>query len=119
MNENDIADKRNIKEFKGITFSKYKKSDAKKELLNNIYKGKLEKTIYWSAELICSGNFMELWEIILQYMSKYIHIGNPKLPIYVSMRFDNFRDIIESGYIGNELSMRNNSKIRRIFSKIY
>ena len=26
MNENDIADKRDIKEFKGITFSKYKKS---------------------------------------------------------------------------------------------
>ena len=27
MNENDITDKRNIKEFKGITFSKYKKAD--------------------------------------------------------------------------------------------
>ena len=30
MNENDITDKRNIKEFKGITFSKYKKSAVKK-----------------------------------------------------------------------------------------
>ena len=35
MNKNDISDKRLIKEFKGITFSKYKKSDVKKELLKN------------------------------------------------------------------------------------
>ena len=40
MNENDIADKRNIKEFRGITFSKYKKADAKKELLNNLNTGR-------------------------------------------------------------------------------
>ena len=46
MNENDIADKRNIKEFKGITFSKYKKSDAKKELLNNLNTGKID--LCWS-----------------------------------------------------------------------
>ena len=43
MNENDITDKRTIKEFKGITFSKYKKTDAKKELLNNLSIAKIKK----------------------------------------------------------------------------
>ena len=114
----EINDVRLIKDFRGMTFSKYQKSKVKKELLNNIYKGKLENSVYWAGELVCSGNFMDLWEIILQYMGKYIHLGNPKLPIYISMRFDNFKQIIDNGYIGNELSMRNNPKIRRIFTEL-
>ena len=113
-----INDIRTPSQFKGISFSKYKKIEVRDQLLNNMCNGKVEPACYWAAELICAGHFMELWEAIIHYIGKHIHLGNPKLVIYLEMRFTIFRNIMSQGYFINEIELRNNDKIRKLFAEV-
>ena len=68
VNDNtEINDIRTQPQFRGITFSNFKKPDVRKQFIENMKKGKLEPACYWCAELICAGHFAEVWEIILHY----------------------------------------------------
>lgn len=118
MNNIEINDKRNINEFKNISFSGFQKNKVKVELIKNIINNKIEQSSYWSIELITAGHFIELWNIIIHIASKYIHIGNPKLSIYLALRYNHFKNILINGYINNELKLRNNQKIRKLFAEI-
>lgn len=118
MNDIDINDIRTPAEFKSISFSNYKTTAVIKELLNSMINCKIEYACNWSAELICAGHYSEVWNTILIFIGKHIHLGNPKLPIYIENRFNKFKEIVSNGYVDNELTMRNNEKIRKLFAEI-
>jgi hypothetical protein len=115
-----INDIRIQSEFRGISFSKYKLTDVKTALLESIMKGKahIETSCNWTAELVCSGHFMDIWEVVLHYLGKYIHLGNPRLTVYLENRFTIFRNIISQTNYTSELQLRNNTNIRKLFAEV-
>ena len=114
----EINDIRNNQDFKGISFSNFKKQDVKQRLFDNIHNQEIEPACYWCAELICSGHFGELWELLINYISKHIHVGNPKIIIYLDMRYTTFRNIMNQDCVLSDLEARNNEKIRKLFAEI-
>jgi hypothetical protein len=114
----EINDIRSHSEFKSISFSKYKKTEVRKEMVQNMLKGKVEPACYWCAELICAGHFGDIWEVILYYVGKHIHLGNPKIVLYLQMRFELFKSIMSDGRYYDELQVRNNQTLRKLFAEI-
>ena len=108
-----IEDDRTIEQFKVTTFSKYKRTDVKKEWLNCMIKGQIEAVCHWTIELLCSGLLLDLWELIFLFSFKYIR--NPKVALYLDMRYQQFK---KDANTTDELSLRNNEEIRKLFLEI-
>jgi len=114
----EINDIRSIGDFSISSFSKYKKTEVSKMFLKSLNDRSEETACYWSVEMICSGMYLELWTIIIKFVAKYIYIGNPQLPKYISKRIDDFKVIVKTDYDNNELLMRNDNKIRKLFAEV-
>ena len=113
-----INDIRIPAQFKGFSFSEFKKTEVKNQFIESLKKGKIEPSCYWCAELICAGHFIDVWECILHFYGKHIHIGNPKIAVYLEKRYMIFRNIIEQGYFLSILELRNHGTIRKLFAEI-
>lgn len=114
----NINDIRTQSEFKTFSFSNYKKSEVKTQLLDCIHKNKLEDALYWCAELVCSGHTNDIWEICFHYFCKYIHLANPKLIVHLERRYQIFNNIITAKYYLKELDIRNFANVRNLFAEI-
>ena len=56
----------------------------KKSLVDAMTKGAIEESNYWGAELVCCGCFLELWEVLFEFMSRNVGMSNPKMPVIVA-----------------------------------
>jgi len=95
--------KLDCKKKKTITNSGFKITDANKELFNNINKNYLERSIYWSIELIISYQYEQLLNKLIYYYFNEINIINPNI----------------INYIYNEIRILKNKRIEYDKSKLY
>ena len=86
-----IDDSRRLSDFRGITFSGFKISTVVKSLVNALNSQKIEDSCFWVTELVCSGHYAEIWEVIFLFYSKYVHIANPKLSILIWTKVQKFK----------------------------
>lgn len=114
----EINDIREPSNFRGISFSSFKKTDVRKQFFENMKQRRIEQACYWGAELLCSGHFIDLWDNILHYFGKHIHLGNPKIAMYLDRRYQIFQSVMSQGKFINELQIRNNPTIRKMFAEV-
>jgi len=117
--ETYINDVRLSKDFKTATFSHHKKLDVRNALLSSLQKGKVECACHWTAELVCSGHFYELWDIFVYFLGRHVHLANPKMAIYLEKRHQIFDNLVQQ-YTTDEplLQLRNNGTIRQLFAEV-
>jgi hypothetical protein len=113
-----ILDNRPEEAFKTVTLSNYRRSDVRRALVDSMLRDKIEPACHWCAELIVSGHFADIWEVCFHFMSKYVHLGNPKLPIYIERRYARFREKMSEGAYFREMDARNDHEMRHIFIEL-
>ena len=118
---NIINDKRNLDCFKQKTFSGFKKSDVFTILFKSIEKGKIEDACHWTTECILSGYSIILFEKLINFSSKIIHINNPNLPYFLLRKnkiFHNQLKKLNPKCKDDILLLRNSQMIRNLFFDI-
>jgi len=111
-----MNDPRPATAFKTSTFSGHQRVAVRRALLAALTNSSLEPACHWTAELVASGLFADLWDTILLFFGRHVHAGNPRLAPYLALRADNFRDLAATTQ--NELHLRALPTIQRLFAEI-
>jgi hypothetical protein len=119
----DFNDCRTVKDFRLTTFSGYQKTKVRDEFIKNLRERKIEPACYWTAEMVASGHFPELWEACFLFFTQCIHLANPKIVLYLRERYGLYYQLSEStqtatGSQISPLELRNNKSIRTLFTEI-
>ena len=116
-----IIDPRPLEAFKDKTFSNFKKKDVYKKLFKCMEIDKVEEACYWCTECLISGYACELFEKLILFNSKVIHINNPNLPEFLWRRYKTFLNSFN--HISKKekeklIHLRNTQSVRNCFFDI-
>ena len=100
-----------------ITYSDYKKTDVKKELMKCLELNNIEQGNYWVCELVCSEYFNFLWEILIKYYIE--NVDNVNIMYYLNVRMEYFTSVCNNENEIEDLDLKNNILIRKLFMELF
>ena len=82
---------------------------------------KIEQACHWATECIVSGHTLILWDKLVVFSSKVVHINNPRLPQYMLMKNNILMNQVrrlDNKSKDSILLLRNSQMIRNLFQDI-
>ena len=116
-----IIDSRLLNDFKIKTFSGFKKNDVFNILFKSIDANKVENACNWIAECIVSGYTLTIFDKLISYACRVVHINNPKLPFFLLNKTQILHNQLQKLNTKNKdvvIILRNSQMIRNMFFDI-
>lgn len=112
--ESFIYDRRPENEFRGASFSGYKYTETRKQLIHAMKMGDIDNACYWTAEIVCTGKFADFFDTSIMVFGKYIHTGNPKFVSLLFHLYTIYRNVVENKEVYSSIDLRNHITVRQI-----
>ncbi len=113
-----VYDMRQVRDFKTVSISGYKKLDICKAFQNALANSNVEEALRWGIEMHCTGMNQKLWEILYNVYLQYIHINNPHFFRYYFKRREDYFRLVQSYPNDHELFSRNDQSLRNLYAEL-
>ena len=111
-----LVDCRGFKDFSHTTFSGYSKAAVRKELLQSLCKKKPAQAGYWCAELIASGHYFDVWDVIFsQFACVHVDVRHCGIMLFINDRVMKFGELF--GRTNDWTQIRNDLNARRLIAE--
>ena len=94
------------------TISKYNKETILIVLKKMILATDFESSLYFATELHASGNFEDLWRVLLDIVLEKIHILNFKLPLFLYSKYSRYDYFVKQFKGSQKIELRNVGEMR-------
>jgi len=120
LSQHPMNDIRSLDSFRSATFSGYKKTDVRAEWTDAMMQGKVENACHWCAEMVCAGQFVDMWDLLFWFVGKYLSVRQPLVVVYMERRLVLFRTIVQGSPALHEslLELRNCITVRKLFAEM-
>lgn len=112
----ELRDGREVVDFSGRTFSGCHKTESEKDLSAALSRGDIETAVYRSADLLCAGHVLSVWEVMADFFCRFIGTRNHKAIVLMGRKHARVLEIM--GSIHFPIDLRNSEVARKAIAEM-